>query len=65
MRVESNKSQKQQTNTLTKHVVGEPSEIGGFGAFMRATLWELLAIAMVALATYMVVSLIVWLISLI
>ena len=65
MRVESNQSQKQQTNSLTKHVVGEPSEIGDFGAFLRGTLWELLAIGTVALATYMVVSLIVWLSSLI
>ena len=42
---------------------GDTAQKGSFGALLRTILWELLAIGLVALATYSMVSLIIWLIS--
>ena len=64
MRVEIDQGQKQQADCRAKHTAEERSETGSVGAFLRTTLWELLAIGLVGIATYLVVSLIVWVISL-
>lgn len=46
------------------HPIGEPVETGSVGAFLKSVLWEMLAIGLVGLTTYLSVSLIIWFTSL-
>lgn len=63
MRVEIEQGQKQQADGRTKHEAGGTPETMTFGALLSATLWELLAIGLVSIATYLIVSLILWIAS--
>jgi hypothetical protein len=64
MRVEIDQGQEQQAHGRAEYATGETPETGSVGAFLKTTLWELLAIGLVGLATYLMVSLIIWITTL-
>jgi len=64
MQVEIDQSQEQRGDDRAKYTAGETSEMRDIGAVLSTTLWELLAIGSVGIATYLLVSLIVWITSL-
>ena len=64
MRVELNQGRKEQADGRAEYAAGETPETERTGAFLKTTLWELLAIGAVGLATYLMVNLILWLTAL-